>query len=67
MLKKQKKNPNYVTVSKIGLDFKNKEDGHTFSYIIGSIKDEDTIIDVYSKEEYVKDKIRHNQQTYKLK
>ena len=67
LVKKTTKKPNYVTVSNIGLDFKNKEDGHTFSYIIGSIKDEDTISDVYTKKEYVKDKIRHNQQTYKLK
>ncbi len=67
LVKKTRKMPNYVTVSKVGLDFKNQEDGHTFSYFIGSIKDEETIIDVYTKDEYVKDKIRHNQQTYKLK
>ena len=67
LVKKTRKIPNYVTVSKVGLDFKNKEDGHTFSYFIGSIKDEETIIDVYTKDEYVKDKIRYNQQSYKLK
>ena len=67
LVKKTRKMPNYVTVSKVGLDFKNQEDGHTFSYFIGSIKDEETIIDVYTKHEYVKDKIRYNQQSYKLK